>query len=640
MILRQAFVFGRLPELVATFEEFASASSSSAKANQPKFRPAVEHALAIVFTNHSPLLDACDLPRKGKGSTTGDNQSMDVSTGDDVMKDDLQNKDGSDEPRTSPFRRHFLGALVRRGLISPDCAKSLYPPLATSSDADTSLDAMEIAPHPFSSEGIVLETGKIAALAQEAGVSTQDYCDYIFVNGSPEDMQNILLQMLEDFSSQAAVATSVQKVFAQLTTSPEGLEHLSALCKLLSENANVLDVLSLHICISELVADGKGLVDDFDVSSAGDPNTAHSQLGSIILFLQVSTHPKTLLHMAASLFSEALANKNTDVHALISGAVAYFLEPLFNWCLVGIVRGLADEALRKGYRAGLHLRVIQAIVTDSSCPQVVWRICGRSILRMLDSKSVRVALELVSFDEVKAMIHGAIGITEPSPWIVGVKREGETPSTSSNSGMASTLVQLCAKTYASRAPPSITTFQFYTPQNQLEAVHSALLSCAKSSDSTRASRQLAVALFWLAQTSRSPPLIPYFINSYLPTNILPSIERAPPTEQTNLANATAFLVGYTLLTSFRSERAVIDVKRVESRSSFSMDVSHDDEHERTEREMLKEAAASCPSVLLATQLAKRLKTHLAAGKTVGASIHKRLLAVPQFASNFPGFASA
>ncbi|KIO16017.1 hypothetical protein M407DRAFT_34352 [Tulasnella calospora MUT 4182] len=408
-MLRQAFVFGRLPELVATFQDFASASSSSAKANQPKFRSAVEHALVIIFTNHSSLLDACDFPKKGKGAVIGDGQSMDLTTGDDVMKDDLQNKDGSDEPRTSPFRRNFLGALVRRGLMSADCAKSLYPPLATSNDADTSLDAMEIAPHPFSSEGIVIETGKIAVLAQEAGVTTQDHCDYIFLNGSPEEIQNILVQMLEDFSSQAAVAASVQKVFAHLTTSPEGLERLSGLCKLLSENGNVLDVLSLHVCISELVADGLSLVDDFDVSSAAEIQMAYTQLGSIILFLQVCVyqfglpgcivsrngrtlptecltaasavhHPRSfsdnerslmkdwhsnvfagqsegiddkllrqnLLHMAASLFSEALANKNTDVHALISGPVAYFFEPLFNWCLVGIVRGLADEALRKG----------------------------------------------------------------------------------------------------------------------------------------------------------------------------------------------------------------------------------------------------------------------------------------------------
>ncbi|KAG8897183.1 mediator complex subunit, partial [Tulasnella sp. 417] len=547
--------------------------SSSAKANQPKFRSAVEHALTIIFTNYSPLLDACDLSKKGKGTATGDGQSMDVTTGDDVMKD------GSDEPRTSPFRRNFLTTLVRRGLVSADCAKSLYPPLANPSDAaDTSLDAMEIAPHPFSSEGIVLETGKIATLAQEAGVTAQDYCDYLFMNGSPEDMQTILVQMLDDFPCQAAVAASVQKVFSQLTAPPEGLDRLSALCKILSVHGNVLDVLSLHVCISELVADGLGLVEDFDVSSTG-------QTEGITDKLLRSAHPRNLLHMAASLFSEALANKNTDVHALISGAVAYFLEPVFNWCLVGIVRGLADEALKKGNRAGLHLRVIQAIVTDASCPQVVWRICGRSILRMLDSKSVRVALELGSFDDVKAMIYGAIGITEPS----------ENPSTSSTSGMASTLLQLCAKTYASNVPPSIAAFQFYPPQNRLEAVHSALLSCAKSSDSTRASRQLAVALFWLAQAPRSPPLIPYFINSYLPTNILPSIERALPSEQTTLANVTALLVGYALLTSFRSERAVIDVKRVEGRSSFSMDVSHDEEHERRERELLKEAAASCPS---------------------------------------------
>ncbi|KAG8951632.1 mediator complex subunit [Tulasnella sp. 424] len=694
IILRQAFVFGRLPELVATFQEFASASSSSAKANQPQFRSAAEYALAVIFTTHSPLLDACDPPKKGKGTLLGDIQSMDVTIGEESL-----NKDGSEEQRASPFRRNFLGALIRRALVSADFAKSLYPQLATPNDAsDTSLDAMEIAPHPFSSEGIILETGKIVALAQEAGATVQDYCDYLFVNGSQDEMQSFLLLMLEDFGSQAAVAASVQKVFGQLAISLDGLERLSILSRILSENPDVLDVLSLHVCMSELVADGLGLVDDFDVSSTGEPQMAWTQLGSIILFLQVcvyqfglpdyvvsrngrrlstecltaastvhhprsfsddernlmktwhtnvfagqtegipdkllrrvrdeneaSTHPKNLLHMAASLFSEALSNKNTELQVLISGAVAYFLEPLFSWSLVGVVRGLADEALRKGYRAGLYLRVIQAIVMDVSCPQVVLRICGRSILRMHESKSLREALELASFDDVKAVVYGALGISEQSP-----RKFVHLLNFRYDFYSASALLKGIHVEGAS----------FYPPHNQLEAVHSTLLSCAKSNDSTRASRQLATALFWLAQTSRSTPLVPYFVNSYLPSNVLPNIERAQSAEQTNLANVTALLVGYALLASFRSERAVIDVKGVESRSTFGMDISHDDEHERREREQLKEAAASCPSVLLATQLAKRLKAYSAGGKTAGALIQKRLLAVPQFASNFPGFASS
>ncbi|KAG8977768.1 mediator complex subunit, partial [Tulasnella sp. 427] len=432
IVLRQAFVFGRLPELIATFQDFASASSSSAKANQPKFRSAVEQALATIFTSHASLLDACDPPKKGKGTILGDGQMMDITTGDDLMKD------GSDEQKGSPFRRNLLTALARRNLISLDAAKALYPPLATSHEtgaADTSMDAMEVAGHPFSSEGIVLEPGRIEVLAQESVANKQDYCDWVLLNGSPDEVWNILEAMLDDFSGQAAVAVSVQKVFGQSTGTHEGLERLCALCKVLAETSNVLDVLSLHLCISELVADGLAIVDDFDVSSTGDTQLAYTQLGSIILFLQLCSyqyglpevvvsrngrklsaeyltaswavyHPRSfsedernlmkiwhnnvfagqteglderllrqvttdqtrmiLLHMGASLFSEALANKTMDVNALISGAVAYFLEPVFNWSLVGIVRGLADEALRKGYSASSNLKVIHAIVTAGS----------------------------------------------------------------------------------------------------------------------------------------------------------------------------------------------------------------------------------------------------------------------------------
>ncbi|KAG8979749.1 hypothetical protein FRB90_007982, partial [Tulasnella sp. 427] len=253
-----------------------------------------------------------------------------------------------------------------------------------------------------------------------------------------------------------------------------------------------------------------------------------------------------------------------------------------------------------------------------------------SIIRLLDSKTLQSVPDLASFDGVKTAIHA----------VVGAVALGDNAISSAVSVIASTLLQLSTKSYAARIPPSISAFQFYPPQIRLEAVHSALLSCVKSSDTTRTSRQLAIALFWLAQTKPSPPLIPYFLNSYLPDNILPNVERVQHAEQSNLANVIALVVGYALMVSFRSERAVIDVKRVEGRSTFGMDVTLDDEYERKEREQLKEAAASCPSVLLATRLAKRLKAYSAGGKTAGALVHKRLLAVPQFASSFPGFASA
>lgn len=90
---------------------------------------------------------------------------------------------------------------------------------------------------------------------------------------------NELSSFLQPFTSLTIVLFFRRlQVFGQLTTSLDGLERLSVLSRILSENPDVLDVLSLHLCMSELVADGLGLVDDFDVSSTGKCITGSNNL--------------------------------------------------------------------------------------------------------------------------------------------------------------------------------------------------------------------------------------------------------------------------------------------------------------------------------------------------------------------------
>lgn len=64
-----------------------------------------------------------------------------------------------------------------------------------------------------------------------------------------------------------------------------------------------------------------------------------------------STQPKTLLRISATLFSHAIsvsADKKMDSEVLNNG-VSYFLGPLLNWTLVGVVKALVREIYQKGW---------------------------------------------------------------------------------------------------------------------------------------------------------------------------------------------------------------------------------------------------------------------------------------------------
>jgi mediator of RNA polymerase II transcription subunit 5 len=65
---------------------------------------------------------------------------------------------------------------------------------------------------------------------------------------------------------------------------------------------------------------------------------------------QRSTKPKVLCRIAAVLFSQAISAcsvQKIDMDVLNNG-VSYFLGPLLNWTLVGVVKALVREIQMRG----------------------------------------------------------------------------------------------------------------------------------------------------------------------------------------------------------------------------------------------------------------------------------------------------
>ncbi|KAG8907583.1 mediator complex subunit [Tulasnella sp. 403] len=689
--LIHAFTFGKvLPELLATFQDVASACSSSAKANQPSFRGALEGALVTIFNGHSPLLDQCDgNKKKGTLFGVGDQLTEGFMT-DSVGDSPMDGKDGN----SSPFRRNLLLSLLQRGLISPHFARNLCPGAIPDNDdarrhfrddsmmMDTSGD-LETG---LGFDSSIFDLGKLSLEAQDAGLLLQDYCEARLAEASAEDIVGLLDRSVDDYTSHAALSNAVLKRFVHCVQGD--LVALSYLSKALHEHPSFLDIMSLWVPVVDLVTEGLAFLEAVDIENERDPQWTYTNVvGPIILLLQScvycfglrrcpftrdghrlsadflfntspahpqtaytieeralmrkwhkyvfdansegigdkllrSTHPKRLLHMAPPLFCEALASKTTDINVLRSGGIAYFMEPLLNWSLAGVLRGIAEDAIKKGHKCQLHLQAIQTIVVEPSCPRVVLQISGRSILRLLNEDTIKLVAQSSGFDvtAVRDAIYNALNLTvntalSPTPM-----------------NPQSTLTQFLKQNYDATAPPSLSPLLYYPPRSTLESAYTSLWSTHKTGgDVYRACRQLSLSLLCLPHphTPDSPPLVPFFLNSFLPS-LLASIDRLALVDQTVCVNAVAGLASWSLLAAFRAERALIDVERVTRQAAMMAPPDVLDADEKAKELIM------CHAVANAKILSRRLKSHRGAS---GMLIHRRLLATPHFASNFLSFAS-
>ncbi|KAI6047573.1 mediator complex subunit Med5-domain-containing protein [Pisolithus marmoratus] len=103
---------------------------------------------------------------------------------------------------------------------------------------------------------------------------------------SEEDSQALLDRIRGDPGSHHFFATAVRRCLTAHFRTGD-LEILSHLMKILYTHDFALDILSLHLKISDVLFDAVHLLTDYDCETVGDPQTASSHLGNIVLFVQV-----------------------------------------------------------------------------------------------------------------------------------------------------------------------------------------------------------------------------------------------------------------------------------------------------------------------------------------------------------------
>ncbi|KAG2366610.1 mediator complex subunit Med5-domain-containing protein [Suillus spraguei] len=235
--LWRAFVVGRLPRLLFSLEKSLEAHGTT----EADWRAAM-HAALLSLSQRSDLLTQCDVvARQGKGH------------------DSCQ--DSNALPRS--LIREFIQQLLAVGIIEYTFAVSMDPMMAN--DPRTRLQSE----------------------AFDHGCSIETYLDSkLTSDSSPEDTLLLLEKIRQEPGSHHCFAAVVQKRFTSHSTSLD-LEHLSHLTRTLYHHDFALDILSLHLKISYLICNALEIISEYDCETVGDPQTAVSHLGDIVLFAEM-----------------------------------------------------------------------------------------------------------------------------------------------------------------------------------------------------------------------------------------------------------------------------------------------------------------------------------------------------------------
>ncbi|KAF8585572.1 hypothetical protein K439DRAFT_1409940 [Ramaria rubella] len=410
----RCFIFGRLPQLLRKFQERIVIEAGSEADHSDTI--AMQTAIAQVFT-HNELLDLCELTVRTSSSS-----------GSDAMEEDTKG---------SSFRLELLASLISSGLLDHTFAIELLPSLPHDFTTKLTIEAQE-----FGIEVITYIESKIsldvtfddtialldrtnadyrshATLAdvlykhflhtcdmadvESLGrlckvLSEHDYAlDVLSLHRPLHDVIAHALACVEDYDLTTVGRCDPQTAVSHLGEVVLFLQSVLARYKISSSCFKVGDRIlrSDLLCSTSVVYILDALSDEdkvtldawrqaiFDRSSEGIDDD-----------ILRSTQPRTLLRLSATLFSEAIAAcvaQRIDVDALKNG-VSYYLGPLLNWTLVGVVQALLKELGRSSFQSSPHMAVLEAILTDKSCPTVVLRITKQQILRLHSDPKAQVQI--------------------------------------------------------------------------------------------------------------------------------------------------------------------------------------------------------------------------------------------------------
>ncbi|KAA1468198.1 hypothetical protein DENSPDRAFT_770124 [Dentipellis sp. KUC8613] len=616
--LWRAFVLGRLPSILVLFQKDVETDSTSDTSS------ALRDAWASVSVPHHPD----SIFQYDHGLTAMSTDPAEITR---WIAHLLFYELGSS------FAREFTQQLLSVGLVDQMFAARLDPALANESFSRLQLEAREA--------NVDLEPYISSKLSPENNV---------------EDISKFFGRIYEDFACHPVLVQVIRKRFALLTTNYD-IEGIGHLAKALYTNYDILDLLSLHIKIPDLVAQALAFFESYDCESVGDPQTAVSHLGDVLLFIQLlqprqlgsrsllgldlvrqpdeltpeqstacetwfkalfdkgsegiedgilrSTRPKTLLTMAATLCSRATMAchiHNIDADTLNNG-MSYFLGPLLNWTLVGIVKMLLREIRYTKLQSLQHLNVLRLLVLSPSCPRPVLCLCGSGILRLLSDPNLQHTLpDDFDIPGIRQKVDEALGASHKGIDV------GSLTLTPAGQDQPRDALDRALAAIRSGGIPAIDVprcLAVTSPTSFLQLLWTEFSMSASVGTPINTLRYMAVFVLASPHLPGTPPLLPIFVHNMSPS-LMDYIDQQPPTNQSVHSELLASMISSAMMFAFHLERAV----------------SADGEHHA----LFGESTLSMAS-RLAVDL--RHRKHSSAAKVVA----QRLTSSSVFVANFPMF---
>ncbi|KAF9056240.1 hypothetical protein BJ165DRAFT_1522179 [Panaeolus papilionaceus] len=560
--LWKAFLTGRLPALLASFEEVINTDNPNTD-----LHGGLRNALTALFQRRVSL----DL----------------MSAGDTVLRQGAV----SVEDSSRSYKRELLAQLCRADLIPPSLASQL--------DSAYVHDTLP----------------KWYTESHDGNHTNADLLPYLESKLGPdmkiEDFEVWATRIWRDSNLQSTFADALLKATASLDA--EGFGHL---CKILYTYERALDIVSLHVSVINLVHRALVFLEDYDCETVGDPQTAVRNLGDVVLFVQYtigrfkfehkeitrdnrtvstgtlttiersgqdraqddantynawykvlfdtnsegiednifrSTKLKVLLRIAPRLIANALTHTTgasqkmdkLDKEVLFNG-VSYFTEPLLNWTLVPVVRSIIKEIQKNISNPSIHDEVLQILLKSS--PKPVLALCSPQITSLLvfmdkarqappaivpDKSKL---LSPVEISGIRNLVADAVGykggpdtfmtnFSESQIWYQQVQEAIQTTFSVARSQKAPSLdVRRCLKTLS--------------PIQFLQLLWAELLSIAGSTTSStgipggdlEACRRISTFILTTPQEPPIHPLLPIFMHIVLPSVVIET-DQLPPSEQ-------------------------------------------------------------------------------------------------------------
>ncbi|TFK41086.1 mediator complex subunit Med5-domain-containing protein [Crucibulum laeve] len=233
-MLWRAFLVGRLPQLLVSFTDTVKADNTTTV----EWRSAMQTALSSL--RDDTVISSCEhlLSRSPPFNTA------------------------AEEGISRPFFREFVQHIIDSKLVDPAFGEQLDLPSSK------------------------VTASRLQSEAQDLGYELSSFIELkLAPDVSLEDGGTLIDRIWREVGTQAAFATAVFKRFSAVVNSLDA-ESLSHICKILYSYPVALDIIALHVKMEDIIFFSLLFLEQYDCETVGDPQTAFSHLGDVVLFVQ------------------------------------------------------------------------------------------------------------------------------------------------------------------------------------------------------------------------------------------------------------------------------------------------------------------------------------------------------------------